>query len=146
MDSVPSISKDRSVSKSKTLEPAVSAARATDNGSIGVPRDGEFNPFPPEGNRLSSRRVEAEMRTKALAVGVIVAASSVMFAPSALAFEPSADPKGKFSCPDEQQPVPGHPGFPGIATGVEKSFVESGGIAAAAWSATVEFGGPLAVC
>ncbi|MHA7297328.1 hypothetical protein [Pseudarthrobacter sp. MDT3-1] len=85
------------------------------------------------------------MRTKALAVGVIVAALSVMFAPSALAFEPSADPQDKFSCPGGN-PVAGHPGFPGIVTGVEKSFVNTEATAAAAWSATVLFDGPLAVC
>jgi hypothetical protein len=42
--------------------------------------------------------------------------------------------------------VPGTPGFPGIATGVEESFVDPGGTAAAAWSATTLFGDPLDVC
>ncbi len=66
------------------------------------------------------------MRMKALDVGVIVAASSVMSAPSALAFEPSADPKDNFSGPGGD-PVSGHPGFSGILTGAWNSYVNSGG-------------------
>jgi hypothetical protein len=89
------------------------------------------------------------MRRTALAVGVIVGAASI--APSAAAFEPPEDPEDKFTCPNGEF-VPGHPGFPGIATGVGESFANSdtrvsdSAVAAAAWSATTEFGGPLDVC
>lgn len=85
------------------------------------------------------------MRSKALAVVFITATATLMSAPSALAFEPSADPRGNFNCPDGE-PVPGHPGYPGIETGLGKSYVNSGGTAAAAWSATVLFHGPLVPC
>jgi hypothetical protein len=83
-----------------------------------------------------------KMRRAALAVGII-AAASIGTAPSASAFEPPADPEDKFTCPGDF--VSGHPGFPGIATGTHESFVNSGGNAAAALSATTLFGGPLAV-
>jgi hypothetical protein len=81
----------------------------------------------------------------ALTAGIIVGAASIGIAPSASAFEPPADPEDKFTCPGGTF-VPGHPGFPGIATGTDESFVNSGRNAAAAWSATTLFGGPLAVC
>jgi hypothetical protein len=83
------------------------------------------------------------MRRTALAAGIIVGTASI--APSASAFEPPADPEDTFTCPSGE-PVPGHPGFPGIATGVEESFENSGGTAAAAWSGTTLFGGPLDFC
>jgi hypothetical protein len=88
----------------------------------------------------------SKMRRTALAVGIIVGAASI--APSAAAFEPPADPEDTFTCPNGEF-VPGHPGFPGIATGVGESVANSGGTggtAAAAWSATTLFGGPLDVC
>jgi hypothetical protein len=53
---------------------------------------------------------------------------------TASGFEPPADPQDRFTCPGGE-PVPGHPGFPGIATGVEMSIVNSGERAVAAWSA-----------
>jgi hypothetical protein len=56
----------------------------------------------------------SKMRRTALAVGIIVGAASI--APSAAAFEPPADPEDTFTCPNGEF-VPGHPGFPGIATG-----------------------------
>jgi hypothetical protein len=84
-------------------------------------------------------------RKGALAVGIIVGAASIGIAPSASAFEPPADPEDKFTCPGGTF-VPGHPGYPGIATGTSESFVNSGGQAAAAWSATTLFDGPLALC
>jgi hypothetical protein len=83
------------------------------------------------------------VRRTVLAVGIIVGTASI--APSAAAFEPPADPEDTFTC-SNGEPVPGHPGSPGIATGVEESFVNSGGTAAAAWSGTNLFGGPLDVC
>jgi hypothetical protein len=85
------------------------------------------------------------MRRTALAVGLLVSTATLTFTPGASAFEPPADPQDKFTCPGGE-PVPGHPGFPGITTGVAKSFEQSGGTAAAAWSATVLFDGPLGVC
>jgi hypothetical protein len=85
----------------------------------------------------------SNMRRTALAAGIIVGTASI--APSASAFEPPADPEDTFTCPSGE-PVPGHPGFPGIATGVEESFENSGGTAAAAWSGTTLFGGPLDFC
>jgi hypothetical protein len=86
------------------------------------------------------------MRSRELAVvTLLVGASPMMFASNAAAFEPPADPQDKFTCTSEG-PVPGHPGFPGIANGVEKSFGNSDGNAAAAWSGTVLFHGPLDVC
>jgi hypothetical protein len=84
-----------------------------------------------------------KMKRAALAAGIITAAS-IGIAPSASAFEPPADPEDKFTCPGD--PVSGHPGSPGIATGTNESFVNSGGNAAAAWSATTLFRGPLIVC
>src|SRR5688572_26126298 len=84
-----------------------------------------------------------KVRRTALAVGIIVGTASI--APSASAFEPPADPENTFTC-HNGEPVPGHPGYPGIATGVGESFVQSGGTAAAAWSGTTLFGGPLDVC
>jgi len=86
---------------------------------------------------------KSNMRRTALAVGIIVGTASI--APSASAFEPPADPEDTFTC-HNGQPVPGHPGFPGIATGVGESSENSGGTAVAAWSATTPFGGPLDVC
>jgi hypothetical protein len=85
------------------------------------------------------------MTRRALAVGLLIGTATFTFAPSASAFEPPADPQNKFTCPGGD-PVAGHPGFPGITTGVESSVVKSGGGAAAAWSATTLFDGPLAVC
>lgn len=82
-------------------------------------------------------------RSRTLAIA-LAGAATLAFAPPASAFEPPADPQDRFTCPDG--PVPGHPGFPGIVTGVENSFANSDGTAAAAWSATELFGGPLAVC
>jgi len=85
------------------------------------------------------------MKRSALAAGLMIGAATFAFAPSASAFEPPADPQEKFNCPGDN-PVVGHPGFPGIMTGVGMSSVQSGGTAAAAWSATTLFDGPLAVC
>lgn len=85
------------------------------------------------------------MKRTALAACLLAAAATILTATGAAAFEPAADPRGVFTCLDGE-PVPGHPAFPGIVTGVEKSFVNTGGTAAAAWSATSLFGGPLDPC
>lgn len=85
------------------------------------------------------------MQPRALAVGLVLGAAGATVGSSASAFEPPSDPRDTFTCV-EGQPVPGHPGFPGIVTGVEQSFVHSDMQAAAAWSATALFGGPLDVC
>lgn len=85
------------------------------------------------------------MRRTALAVGIIVSAASIRIAParSRLSHRPTPRTSSPVSAMNSS---PGTPGFPGIATGVEESFVDSGGTAAAAWSATTLFGGPLDVC
>jgi hypothetical protein len=49
--------------------------------------------------------------------------------------------------PSVDAPWEAPPGWcPGIEIGTYQSFANSGGKAAAAWSATETFGGPLAVC
>ena len=86
------------------------------------------------------------MRTRALVIGATIGFAAGAMIPGAAAFEPPADPQNTFTCPGGGLPVPGHPGYPGIETGTYKSYFNSGGQAAAAWSATKLFGGPLEVC
>jgi hypothetical protein len=69
-----------------------------------------------------------------IAVVTATLVALAMPAGSAWAFEPPADPRDRFTCPGGE-PVPGHPGFPGIATGVEQSLTNTDGRAVAAWSA-----------
>jgi hypothetical protein len=83
-------------------------------------------------------------RTRLLVIGATIGFAATAAIPGAAAFEPPADPQNIFTC--DGGPVQGHPGFPGIATGAGMSYVHSGGNAAAAWSATTLFGGPLAAC
>jgi hypothetical protein len=86
---------------------------------------------------MTTMNMRAKRSSKRIRSIVIVAALVLVFAMpagTASGFEPPADPQDKFTCPGGE-PVPGHPGFPGIATGTEQSFMNTDGRAVAAWSA-----------
>lgn len=86
-----------------------------------------------------------KMPRRAIVVGLLTGGLALAPAQAAGAFEPPSDPRDVFTCVGGE-PVPGHPGFPGIATGVQNSFLHTDGQAAAAWSATFLFDRPLGVC
>ena len=86
----------------------------------------------------------AKMLRRVVGAGVIGAGLMLPMA-SASAFEPPSDPHNTFACVNGE-PVPGHPGFPGIATGLNQSFTNTEGQALAAWSAVFKGNGTITLC
>jgi hypothetical protein len=77
----------------------------------------------------------------ALAVGGLMIPMS-----GAAAFEPPSDPHHQFTCVGGIDPVAGHPGYPGVATGFGQSSSNSDGRGSAAWSAVSKGNGTITLC
>jgi ABC-type sugar transport system substrate-binding protein len=84
--------------------------------------------------------------SRRIIVAALAVAGLTIPVSGAAAFEPPSDPQDRFSCVGGVDPVAGHPGFPGIATGLEQASSNSGGVGTAAWSAVFKGNGTIVLC